>query len=638
MNAKTSETMNYNPPLLPLISMIAIIYFGYYLYWRAAYTLNPLAPFFSWILWGAEAFGVVSYLLFTWYTRNINPLVPFREPPEGLKVDIFIPTYNEDLDIVEATVIGCCKVRYPHTTYVLDDGNRPPVRELALRHGCEYIARPTHEHAKAGNINYTLERSSGDFIVILDADMVPQPDYLDRTLGYFSDEKLALIQLPQEFYNQDSIQHAAKSRSWHEQSLFFRVIQPGKNYTNSAFWCGSPSVVRRKALEDVGGVATETVTEDIHTSVRMHSRGWKTLFVNEALAFGIAPQTIKAFLVQRLRWAQGTMQLYRSKECPLWIPGLTFQQRIAYLSSFLAYFESIQKLVLILTPVVILWFDIFPMSVDFIPFLIRWVPYFGLNIIANQVGGRGVFNYLKTEKYNVLKSIVFIQGTFTLFINKPLKFKVTPKTIDESVYRQEREQMAGFIIIFIVIAASMIYAVGKLILQTSIQVSADSFIVALIWSTYNAFIIFLALREIFSKRHERKKYRFPVVAYGKILEAGSGKTLIDSRVINLSITGAGLVADEELKTKKRHLLLHIEPEHFEYMTIPVDKFINRPGVPAGKTSIGIAFNYDLGPHRDRLFEYLFIHLPKVDEAGLYRINQRNLPKTKSIQPEQRDEL
>jgi cellulose synthase (UDP-forming) len=554
-----------------------------------------------------------------------------------LKVDIFIPTYNEDLDIVEATVIGCYKVRYPHTTYVLDDGNRSPVRELALRHGCEYIARPTHEHAKAGNINYTLERSSGDFIVILDADMVPQPDYLDRTLGYFSDEKLALIQLPQEFYNQDSIQHAANSRSWHEQSLFFRVIQPGKNYTNSAFWCGSPSVVRRKALEDVGGVATETVTEDIHTSVRMHSRGWRTLFVNEALAFGIAPQTIKAFLVQRLRWAQGTMQLYRSKECPLWIPGLTFQQRIAYLSSFLAYFESIQKLVLILTPVVILWFDIFPMSVDFIPFLIRWVPYFGLNIIANQVGGRGVFNYLKTEKYNVLKSIVFIQGTFTLFINKPLKFKVTPKTIDESVYRQEREQMAGFILIFIVIAASMIYALGKLILQTSMRVSADSFIVALIWSTYNAFIIFLALREIFSKRHERKKYRFPVVANGKILESESGKTLIDSRVINLSITGAGLVADEELKTRKQHLLLHIEPEHFEFMTIPVDKYINRPGVPVGKTSIGIAFTGDLGPHRDRLFEYLFIHLPKVDESALYRINQRNLPKSSSTQPEQQDE-
>jgi cellulose synthase (UDP-forming) len=280
-------------------------------------------------------------------------------------------------------------------------------------------------------------------------------------------------------------------------------------------------------------------------------------------------------------------------------------------------------LILILTPVVILGFDIFPMNVDFIPFILRWVPYFGLNIIANQTGGRGVFNYLKTEKYNLLKSIVFVQGTFTLFINKPLKFKVTPKTIDDSVYRQEREQMIGFILIFALIVVSMALALAKLILHTSMRVTPNSFIVALIWSTYNAFIIFLALREIFTKRHERKKYRFPVTAYGKILEAGSGKTLIDSRVINLSITGAGLVADEELKTKNQHLMLHIEPEKFDYMTVPIGKFINRPGVPVGKTSIGIAFTSNLGPHRTRLFEYLFIHLPKVDEAALYNINQWN---------------
>ena len=193
-----------------------------------------------------------SYLLFTFFTRDIDPLRPYVKPADGLKVDVFIPTYNEDLDIVEATMIGCGKITYPHTTYVLDDGNRPQVKELAAHLGCEYITRPTHEHAKAGNINYALQRTSGDFIVMLDADMVPQPGYLDRTLGYFEDEKLALIQLPQEFYNQDSIQHASKVTPWHEQSLFFRVIQPGKNHTNSSFWCGSPSIVRRKALDGCG--------------------------------------------------------------------------------------------------------------------------------------------------------------------------------------------------------------------------------------------------------------------------------------------------------------------------------------------------------------------------------------------------
>lgn len=179
------------------------------------------------------------------------------------------------------------------------------MKQFALRSGCLYLARPSHEHAKAGNIDYALSRTEGEFVVVLDADMVPQPGFLDRTLGYFSDEQLAFIQRPQEFLNRDSIEHDQRAFEWHERSLFFRVIQPGKNHSNSAIWCGSPSVVRRKALEDVGGVATETITEDIHASVRLHSRGWSSLFVNEPLAYGIAPQTMQSFLLLRLRCAWG---------------------------------------------------------------------------------------------------------------------------------------------------------------------------------------------------------------------------------------------------------------------------------------------------------------------------------------------
>ena len=144
------EARTYNPPLLPFFSFISIAFFIYYLIWRATSTLNPQFPFFSWLLWAAEAFGVFSYVLFTFFTKNIDPLHPYKKPADGLKVDVFIPTYNEDLDIIEATMIGCGKITYPHTTYVLDDGDRPQVRELAAHLGCGYITRPTHEHAKAG--------------------------------------------------------------------------------------------------------------------------------------------------------------------------------------------------------------------------------------------------------------------------------------------------------------------------------------------------------------------------------------------------------------------------------------------------------------------------------------------------------
>jgi len=202
---------------------------------------------------------VLNYLLFAWMTRTVAPARPFLPPRPGLSVDVFIPTYNEDLDVLEATITGAVGIRYPHLTWVLDDGRRPEVEALARRLGADYLTRPDNLYHKAGNLNHALKHTTGEFIAILDADMVPQPDYLDRTLGYFEDEKLAFVQMPQEFYNQDSIQHDPLSRHWHEQTLFFRVIQPGKNHTNSAFWTGSPSVMRRKSLEDIGGVATETV-------------------------------------------------------------------------------------------------------------------------------------------------------------------------------------------------------------------------------------------------------------------------------------------------------------------------------------------------------------------------------------------
>ncbi len=619
----TSKQKINNPPLFPFFSIVSVIYFIYYLWWRATVTLNPELPFFSWALWGAEAFGLLSFCLFYWFTRNIDPLHPHVNPTKGIKVDIFVPTYNEEVFILEATLVGCKKIRYPHTTYVLDDGNRPHVKELANRMGCQYIARPTHEHAKAGNINYALQHTDGEFIVVLDADMVPQPEYLDRTLGYFKDEKLALIQLPQEFYNQDSIQHDNKAVVWHEQSLFFRVIQPGKNYTNSSFWCGTPSVIRRKALLDVGGVATETVTEDIHTSVRLHSRGWKTLFVNEPLAFGIAPQTIKAFLLQRKRWAQGTMQLYSSKESPFWISGLSLEQRLSYISSFLAYFESFQKIILLLIPVLILLLDILPMRIGVVPFVLHWIPCFTLNILANNLGGRGVFNLFKTEKYNLLKTIVFIESTVYLVSKKPLKFKVTPKTVDDSVYRQERVAMKWHIGIIILMVIALIYSVVKIFIPQTYPITWEVFGMAMVWTSYNAYVLFLALREIFSKRHERQQYRFKVDEKAIIHNVESDQTLMHCNIVDLSITGAGLLVDQGIPERSKKLNLVISSSDFGEFVVPIKKIFKPRKHSSGKNIIGISFSKDLGIHRERLFEYLFVHMPNAEEQTLFKVNEWN---------------
>ena len=605
-------------PIIGLISLCSIVYFLYYLGWRTIHTLNPNALIFSWLLLIAEAFGVFNYILFSLMTQDISPVVTHKLPRSGIKVDVFVPTYNEGVDILEATLTGCNQILYPHTTYVLDDGNRAEVKVLARKLGCKYIVRDDNQHAKAGNINHALNKTSGEYIVILDADMVPQPEFLHRTLGYFENENLAYIQTPQEFFNLDSIQHDNKKISWHEQRFFYRVIQPGKNHFNAAFWCGSPSIIRRAALDDVGGVAVESITEDIHTSVRLHSKGWESLFINEVLAYGIAPQTMSAFLLQRLRWAQGTMQLYRSKDSPLWIRGLSIKQRISYLSSFLAYFESFQKLIFILTPTIIILFNLFPMRTDALSFLIRWTPYFLLSLLANQIGGRGYFRYFQVEKFNMLKMFIFIKSAFTLFSNKPLKFKVTPKSINNTVYQDERRVMRSFMAIFGLITGVVFLGLGKIIMSGGISAGLFSYLIALLWSSYNAILILTSLIQVLKKQHERLEYRFPVHLPSQIINELSIKVVAETQIVNISTRGAGLLVDGNTSLVGPNLLLcFFTPDHI-FIDIPINKIHTRYDASAGKKYIGVSFGTMSDYIRSRLLEYIFIRLPQISysERGL----------------------
>ena len=601
---------SHRPLFLQVVSVLAIAYLSYYIWWRVTATLNPDALLFSWVLVLAEAFGVISYIIFAWMTQDTSPTRLYRPPRSGLTVDILVPTLDESLDILEATLIGCNQVSYPHHTYILDDGRRPAVKDLTRRLGCQYLTRETDEHAKAGNINAALPRTSGEFVVILDADMVPQRDFLHKTLGYFEEARLAFIQMPQEFYNRDSIQHDRRTAGWHEQSLFFRVIQPGKNHSNSAFWCGSPSVIRRRALEDIGGVATSTITEDIHTSVRWHSRGWTSYFLNEPLSFGIAPQTIRAFLVQRLRWASGTMQLYGSSDSPLRIPGLTLRQRISYFASFMAYFESFQKLVLLATPVVIVLFGVFPMRVYMFDFLLRWVPYFAIGIVASVAGGRGHFRYYQTEKYSILKMLVFIQSTATLLTRKPLKFSVTPKTAGPAVYGAESRALLGYFMIHGILTGTVIYGLIKILTWKSALLGVEAMVITVSWALYNAFIILSGVSDVLSRSHERMQHRFPVDTRGELDGNSGAASPAHVKVRDLSISGVGFIADPDLLPKEEVATLTLHSSHGKRIILPLSWANVRATHSDGSSAFGASFASVDGLSRQRLFEFLFVDIPE----------------------------
>ena len=209
------------------------------------------------------------------------------------------------------TVAASVALRPTHETWVLDDGGRDEVRRMAEQLGARYLTRPDNAHAKAGNLNHALTVVEADVLAILDADHVPTADFLLATLPYFADPAIGFVQTPQDFYNLDSFEHQRRGdgRVFNEEAVFYRVIAPAKNRWQAPFWCGTCALVRAEALRSVGGVATDSVTEDIHTSIRMFRAGWKGAYHNEVLARGLAPDDAASYLLQRNRWALGAMQV-----------------------------------------------------------------------------------------------------------------------------------------------------------------------------------------------------------------------------------------------------------------------------------------------------------------------------------------
>lgn len=599
----------YKKSMIRFLVVITGIYVIYYIWWRMNSTLNPAAMVFSLLLLFSEVQGIINFYLFSLMTWNFDKSVTSHPSIlEGISVDVFVPTYNEDIKILEATLVGCISMRYNHTTYILDDGRRPEVKELAKRLGCGYLTREDNQHAKAGNINAALKNTNGEFIAVFDADMVPQPDFLEKTLGYFRDNKTAIVQLPQEFYNLDSIQHQESAAYWHEQQLFYRIIQPGKDGINAAFWCGSPSIVRREALESIGGVATESITEDFLTSIRLNCKGWKIRFHNEVLAFGIAPQSLHAFNLQRLRWAQGAMKILKSKDNPLIVPGLTIKQRLSHFSAIFTYFDSFQKLVYLLVPAIYLITGIEPVKANSgWNFLIHWFPYFFLLMITNIAIGRGYFKYIRVEKYNMLKIFTFIKASLTLFWSKNLKFRVTPKVVESSVKQKEKREIKFHIIVLIMTALTVVlgiinYEWNVLLTYSRKEIAAY----ALFWSLANIFILTITLYDVLKRVYYRNDYRFPVQLSCSI--EGLENQMIEAEVTDISNSGISLLKRDDLKLGSR-TRVYIKLSNEDVIGISSEVVYDKK-VEEGYRKIGIKFEELSSEDRIKLNYFLFVKTPR----------------------------
>jgi len=479
---------------------------AWYLSWRPT-AFNPDAPVFSTIVYGAEIFGfacAVLYLVMCWRLKQRTPL----PVPDGATVAVFIPTINESVDIVRRTVMAAQRMQQASEVWLLDDGNRLEMQVLADELGCRYLARSENSHAKAGNLNNALRYTQADFIAIFDADHAPAANFLEETLGFFRDDQVAFVQTPQDFYNLDSFQHRMDRREslvWSEQTLFFRVIQAGKDRLNAAFFCGSCAVIRRKALDDIGGFATGTVTEDIHTSIKLHKRGWKSVYYGRSLAFGLAPASAIPFLNQRLRWGQGAMQVWR-QEGVLFARGLSAGQRASYLATMLQYFEGWQRLVFFIAPVVVLTTGTMPIMQLDREFLMRFVPYYILTFWVFEEVARGYGRTLLTEQYNMMRFAVFITATFGFFLRK-LRFVVTPKTMGERDATRRTLWPQYLVLGLNLVAIPVgIFVVGR---QGALPLGA--LVANVVWAAATLGIAAYAIRfALQTASYRRREYRFPL--------------------------------------------------------------------------------------------------------------------------------
>jgi cellulose synthase (UDP-forming) len=419
-------------PLRPLIVFLSGFASLRYLYWRVTSTLSLDGPFdatASVLLLAAELYGVTVLFLGYFQTIEMEKRVPppLRSIPS---VDVFVPSYNEPIEIVRRTLIGALAIDYPRKqVFVLDDGRRPSFEAMAHELGCFYLTRSDNAHAKAGNLNRALERTHGDLIAIFDADHVPVRGFLRKTVGFFEDEGVALVQAAQHFFNPDPYERNLKleGRIAPEQTFFYRVIQPGNDFWNSAFFCGSCAVVRRVAIESMGGFKVSTVTEDAHTALELHARGWRSVYVGLPLAAGLSTESFAAHVTQRMRWARGMAQILRT-DCPLFKRGLSLPQRLNYSNAMLHFFFGLPRLVMISAPLLFLLLGIHSFRADVLAVLAYILPHVVLSTVGNSLISDRFRHSFWGEVYEVSIAPYTAWVTLLALFNPRLgKFNVTDK-------------------------------------------------------------------------------------------------------------------------------------------------------------------------------------------------------------------
>jgi cellulose synthase (UDP-forming) len=535
---KLGAFFDARPALLRGLAIVALLWGLAYMTWRIGWSGAGTSPVLYAMLLVTELYGLWALGMLTWYSWSRPPAE--RPPITGRhSVDVYVCTYDEPVEVVLATLAGCRALAYPHTTYLLDDGRRPEMAELAEMSGARYMTRPDNSHAKAGNLNHALPKTDGDLVFVLDADHVPMPDALDALVGYFDDERMALVQSPHDFSNHDSAQHYAIGR--HEQSLFYRVICPGKDRHGAAFWCGSAALIRREALLSIGGVATETIAEDFHTTIRLQRNGWRSRYHDEILVQGLAPHDLDGYLLQRDRWARGNLAVFTLPESPLRARKLSRLQRLSYLASLLAYLAPPMRLLLLATLALVLWTGALPMKVSLAALLALWLPAVTLNLLAGSALARGHQRIAETTHFELLTMEIYTRALRCAVVPGKTAFKVTPKQGTDPggwhAVRKLRLVLVCAVVLSGGVAVRLVDVFGPALLPSLPGIAA---IVVPLLGVVELRRVLRTLVLAGGRRQRRLVYRHEGDAPASLTVSGRE---LAGRVVDASASGLGLVLD-----------------------------------------------------------------------------------------------
>ncbi len=437
---------------LMLLSVYSTVRYGF---WRissvAVWLRDPashwtgLDAFFVCLLLLAECYAFVvlmlGYLQMLWPLRRAPVPLP-ADPEDWPAVDLLIPTLNEPLSVVRFTALAAINIDWPAdklNVYILDDGRRDELRVFAEEAGIGYMTRDDNEHAKAGNLNSALARLDSPFVAVFDSDHVPTRSFLQIAMGWFvRDPKLGVLQTPHHFYSPDPFErnlHQFRAIP-NEGELFYGVVQDGNDFWNAAMFCGSCAVLRRSALDAVGGVAVESVTEDALTSLRMQKDGWNTAYINIPQAAGLATERLSAHVRQRIRWARGMVQILRL-ENPLFTPGLTAAQRLCYFNAMTHFLYALPRLIFLTAPLIYLIFGHTNIPGYWAAILVYAAPHLLLSNLTNsRVQGRHRHSFWNEIYETVLAPYILLPTLLALINPKLGRFNVTAKggTVSEEYF------------------------------------------------------------------------------------------------------------------------------------------------------------------------------------------------------------